>query len=151
MSSRIVWSTVVLFSLLAASPTASYAQSAATPLRWVHSDPALKWAPCPPIFPKGCELTVLHGDPATGPSDVFLRAPSDYNFPAHWHTSAEHIVIVAGLVHVTYAGGKTVELPLGAYGLVPGKAGHKAHCAGACVMFIHFDSPVDATAATDVP
>jgi hypothetical protein len=123
------------------------------PLRWLHTDPGLTWAPCPPIFPAGCEVTVLHGDPATGPSDVFLRAPANYTFPPHWHTSAEHMIVVAGLVHVTYAGGQQVELPTGSYGLVPAKAGHKAHCGGSepCVMFIRFDVPIDAHPATDVP
>ncbi len=126
---------------------------ASVPLRWVHTDPKLTWAPCPPIFPKGCEVTVLHGDPATGPSDVFLRAPADYTFPAHSHTSAEHMVVVAGVLHVSYAGGKQFELRERTYALVPAKAGHKAHCAvgGPCVMFIRFDSPIDAAPATDVP
>jgi mannose-6-phosphate isomerase-like protein (cupin superfamily) len=98
-------------------------------------------------------VTVLHGDPATGPSDVFLRAAADYTFPAHWHTSAEHMVVVAGVVHVTYAGARQVELQERTYALVPAKTGHKAHCGagGPCVMFIRFDSPIDAAPATDVP
>lgn len=148
-------SPAVLALLLLLGTTVAWAQPPAqpSPLRWTHADPALTWAPCPPIFPAGCEVTVLHGDPATGPSDVFLRAPADYTFPAHWHTSAEHMVIVAGLVHVTYPGGKQSELPERSYALVPAKMGHKAHCAvgGPCVMFIRFDSPIDAAAATDVP
>lgn len=139
--------------LIASSGQQVQAQAPSAPLRWVHTDPSLTWAPCPPIFPKGCEVTVLHGDPAAGPSDIFLRAPADYTFPAHRHTSAEHMVVVAGVVHVTYAGGEQVELRERTYALVPAKAGHKAHCGvgGPCVMFIRFDSPIDAAAATDVP
>jgi len=139
--------------LIASSGLRAQAQAPSVPLRWVHTDPNLTWAPCPPIFPKGCEVTVLHGDPATGPSDVFLRAPADYTFPAHWHTSAEHMVVVAGVVHVTYAGSKQFELRERTYALVPAKTGHKAHCGvgGPCVMFIRFDSPIDAAPATDVP
>lgn len=144
---------LVLMLLSVPGMASAQAPGAATPVRRAHTDPSLTWAPCPPLFPKGCEVAVLHGDPATGPSDVFLRAPADYTFPAHSHTSAEHMVIVAGLVHVTYAGGKQAELGERIYALVPAKMGHKAHCArgGPCVMFIHFDSPVDAAAATDVP
>ena len=146
-------SILVLLLLVGAPVVRAQTPAESPPLRWVHTDPTLTWAPCPPIFPKGCEVTVLHGDPATGPSDVFLRAPADYTFPAHWHTSAEHMVVVAGVVHVTYAGGKQFELRERTYALVPAKAGHKAHCAigGPCVMFIRFDSPIDATAATDIP
>ena len=146
-------SILVLLLLFGAPVVWAQTPGASPPLRLVHTDPTLTWAPCPPIFPKGCEVTVLHGDPGTGPSDVFLRAPADYTFPAHWHTSAEHMVVVAGVVHVTHAGGKQFELRDRTYALMPAKAGHKAHCAigGPCVMFIRFDSPIDAMAATDIP
>lgn len=144
---------LVLLLLFAAPVVRAQTPAASTPLRSVHTDSTLTWAPCPPIFPKGCEVTVLYGDPGTGPSDIFLRTPADYTFPAHWHTSAEHMVVVAGVLTVTYAGGKQFKLKKRTYALVPAKAGHKAHCAtgGPCVMFIHFDSPIDATPATDVP
>ncbi len=146
-------STVTVLLVTASTGLRAQAPAPSAPLRWVHTDPKLTWAPCPPIFPKGCDVTVLHGDPATGPSDVFLRASADYTFPAHWHTSAEHMVVVAGVVHVTYAGGRQVELQERTYALVPAKTGHKAHCGagGPCVMFIRFDHPIDAAPATDVP
>jgi anti-sigma factor ChrR (cupin superfamily) len=134
-------------------PSLLAAQASSGPLRWDHSDAGLTWAPCPPLFPKGCEVSVLHGDPASGPSDIFLRVTPNYSFPAHTHTSAEHILLVSGVMHVTYAGNKMYELKEGTYSLVPAKAGHKAHCAPGkqCVLFIHFDSPIDAAPATDVP
>lgn len=141
-------------SIVVSSPAlAAQAPASAVPLRWNHGDPGLTWTPCPPIFPTGCEVTVLQGNPGTGPSDVFLRVPADYTFPPHSHTSAEHIVLLTGVLHVTYGGGNQVELRQSTYSLVPAKAGHKAHCAvgGPCVMFIHFDSPIDAAPAPDVP
>ena len=57
------------------------------------------------------------------------------------------------MLHVTYAGNRQYELKEGTYALVPAKTGHKAHCAAGkqCVMFIRFDSPIDASAAADVP
>ena len=120
------------------------------PVHWQHTDATLTWAPCPPIFPKGCEVAVLHGDPAAGPSDVFLRIPSDYTFPSHTHTSAEHIVLVKGVLHVFQPGGAPAEMKEGSFGLLTGKQAHGAHCAGSagCVLFIHFDSPIDAALAT---
>ena len=27
-------------------------------------DPQLAWGPCPAFLPKGCQIAVLHGDPA---------------------------------------------------------------------------------------
>ncbi len=135
------------------SSTAAQTPSAPRPLKWSPGDPGLTWAPCPPIFPAGCEVAILEGDPTSGPSDVFLRTPPNYTFPAHRHTSAEHLVLISGLLHVTYVGPQVVEVRSGTYALVPARASHKAHCAnaGPCVMFIRFDVPIDAEATSDIP
>ena len=118
-----------------------------------HDDPQLKWAPCPPVFPKGCEVTVLQGDPANGRSDVFLRTPANYNLPHHWHTSPEHLILVSGELHVTYDGQKASILTAGSYAYGPAKAKHSARCAnsGPCVLFIAFESPIDAVLVDAAP
>ena len=115
-----------------------------------HDDPKLEWSPCPPIFPKGCEVTVLRGDPSKGASDVFLRTPANYSLPLHWHTSPEHMILVTGELHVTYEGQKPSVLKAGSYAYGPAKAKHEARCAnaGPCVLFIAFESPIDAVVAT---
>ena len=59
-------------------------------------DAQLKWGPCPPLFPKGCEIAVLRGDPSEPNADVFLKVPANYTIPPHWHTSAERMVLVSG-------------------------------------------------------
>jgi quercetin dioxygenase-like cupin family protein len=114
-----------------------------------HKDPQLKWNPCPAIFPKGCEVTILHGDPATGRSDVFLRTRANYRLPSHWHTSPEHMILISGVLHVTYEGQKPSILRAGSYAYGPAKAKHEARCgnAGPCVLFIAFESPIDAVLA----
>jgi mannose-6-phosphate isomerase-like protein (cupin superfamily) len=118
-----------------------------------YDDPQLKWNPCPSIFPKGCEVTVLTGDPVNGRSDVFLRVPANYRFPPHWHTSPEHMILVAGELHVTYEGQKPSVLRVGSYAYGPAKAKHEARCAnvGPCVLFIAFESPIDAELVEGAP
>lgn len=76
-------------------------------------DATLQWGACPPIFPKGCEVAVLHGDPAKGRSDVFLRVPASYAIPPHSHTSPEHMALVSGRLQVTYKGQPEVTLTPG--------------------------------------
>jgi quercetin dioxygenase-like cupin family protein len=112
------------------------------------NDPALEWGACPPLFPSGCEIAVLHGDAAQSNADVFLRVPGKYELPPHWHTSAERMVLVAGELHVTYQGQPSSVLKAGTYAYGPAKAPHKATCVSsdACVLFIAFESPVDAHA-----
>jgi mannose-6-phosphate isomerase-like protein (cupin superfamily) len=112
------------------------------------SDPTLKWGPCPPIFPAGCEITVLHGDPAKPNADAFLRVPGRYEIPAHSHTSAERMILVTGELQVTYKGQEPATLIAGSYAYGPAKLAHKATCVSAepCTLFIAFEAAVDAHA-----
>lgn len=112
------------------------------------SDPSLKWGPCPPIFPKGCELTILRGDPAKPNADALLRVPAGYEIPAHWHTSAERMILVTGKLDVTYKGQKAATLVAGSYAYGPAKLAHKATCLSKepCTLFIAFEAAVDAHA-----
>ena len=106
----------------------------------------LRWGPCPPGMPEGCEIAVLHGDPAKPNADVFLKVPAKYVIPPHWHTSAERMVLVAGELEIEYAGHPATTLKAGTYAYGPAKAPHKASCAkgAACMLFIAFEAPVDA-------
>ena len=73
------------------------------------------WGPCPPIFPTGCQISVLHGDPAKPNADVFLRVPGGYEIPAHSHTSPERMVLVEGQLRVRYDGAAETMLSVGQY------------------------------------
>ncbi len=117
-----------------------------------HDDPQLKWGPCPPFMPKGCGIAILHGDPAKDNVDVFFKVPAKSTIPLHWHTSAERMVLVAGELHVTYDGQKTAVLKSGTYAYGPAKRPHKGFCASAvpCVLFIAFESPLDAVPVESV-
>lgn len=147
---------LVVIVLLSCLATASISANAQEPngekaITRTHRDPTLKWSPCPPIFPKGCEVAVLRGDPTSGPSDVFLRVTPNYTLPLHWHTSPEHMILISGKLEVTYEGQKTSVLRAGTYAYGPAKAKHDARCGntGPCVLFIAFESPIDATLAED--
>jgi hypothetical protein len=111
-------------------------------------DTGLQWGPCPDFFPAGCQIAVLHGDPAQPNADVFFRVPGRYDLPAHWHTSPERMVLVSGELHVSYDGQPPAILRPGMYAYGPAKAVHRGRCASAdpCVLFIAFEGPVDATA-----
>ena len=132
--------------LFAASTGLAGAQE--SPLARTAGDAALQWGGCPEFMPKGCAIAVLHGDPARNNADVFFKVPANAVIPRHWHTSAERMVLVAGELHVTYDGHPTAVLMPGAYAYGPAKLPHHAVCGarGPCVLFIAFESPVDAIA-----
>jgi quercetin dioxygenase-like cupin family protein len=121
---------------------------ARTPLAIRVEDPNLQWGACPPMFPEGCRIAVLHGNPAAPGADVFFQVPGGYTIPAHWHTSAERMVLLTGELEVTYQGRSPVVLVKGQYAYGPPKAPHGAKCRSQepCTLFIAFDLPVDAVA-----
>lgn len=105
----------------------------------------LTWGPCPAIYPAGCEVTVLHGNPAVANADVFLRLPGKYVMPAHWHNSAERMTLVGGALSVKYQGQPETTLAPGTYAYGPAKLPHATTCLSdePCTLFIAFDAPVD--------
>ena len=111
---------------------------------------ALQWGPCPSIFPAGCQIAVLNGDPAKPNADIFLRVPAGYTIPPHAHTSPERMVLVEGQLTVRYQGAPAEHLTLGEYAYGPAGLPHVAtwEGAGPCTLFIAFEGPVDATAFT---
>ena len=113
---------------------------------WTFQDAGLQWGPCPPFLPEGCAIAVLHGDPAKANADVFFRVPGGASVPRHRHTSAERMVLVSGELRVTYDGQQETVLRPGSYAYGPASLPHVATCAAGepCVLFIAFESPVDA-------
>lgn len=145
-SSRRLRLGITLGAVLLAVPFATHAQE--TPLSRTTTDSALKWGPCPEFMPKGCEIAVLHGDPAKSNADVFFKVPARAEIPRHWHTSAERMMLASGELTVAYDGHPAVVLRPGSYAYGPARLPHTATCgsAGPCVLFIAFESPVDAMA-----
>ncbi len=138
-------SLLVLFGL-AGSPALAQSPVQEPAVTHTADDASLQWGPCPPFLPAGCGIAVLHGDPAKDNVDVFFKVPAKSTIPLHRHTSAERMVLVAGELHVTYDGQETAVLKPGTYGYGPASKPHKGFCASAvpCVLFIAFESPLDA-------
>ncbi len=115
-------------------------------LAFNHDDKSLQWGPCPAFIGEGCEISVLHGDPAKNNLDILFKVPSDFAIPHHWHTSAERMVLVSGKMVVTYDNQKSETLEVGTYAYGPSKRPHTAYCekGDSCVLFIAFEEPLDA-------
>ena len=144
------WMSKCLVAAAAVAAIAMPAKGQEVPLARTVDDAGLAWGPCPPVFPAGCEIAVLHGDPAKPNADVFFKVPANYSIPHHWHTSAERMVLVTGELHVTYDGHPTAALKPGMYAYGPAAAPHRADCrsSGPCVLFIAFEGPVDVQTGT---
>lgn len=112
-------------------------------------DAGLAWGGCPEFLPAGCAIAVLHGDPSQPNVDIFFRVPAKSEIASHTHTSPERMVLIAGEMQVTYEGQAAVRLTPGTYAYGPAGRAHHASCLSdaPCVLFIGFESPLDATPA----
>ena len=126
----------------------AHAQSP-SPLAISPGDKSIQWGACPAFLPKGCQVGVLHGDPAKPNVDIFFKVPGKSKIAAHKHTSAERMVLVQGEMQVTYEGHQPVTLKRGSYAYGPANLVHEATCLSSepCVLFIAFEQPLDAIPA----
>lgn len=106
----------------------------------------LEWGGCPEFMPEGCQIAVLHGDPAEPNADIFFRVPGGAEIARHWHSSPERMALLTGEMSVTYDGQDAVSLSPGTYARGPARKPHSAACLsdGPCTLFIAFVDPIDA-------
>jgi len=111
-------------------------------------DASIEWGGCPPFMPEGCNIAVLHGDPAKPNVDVLFKVNGNSSIPNHWHNSHERMVLLTGKMEVTYKGEATQTLNVGDYAYGPAKKPHTAKCVSLdpCILFIGFGAPLDAFA-----
>lgn len=121
------------------------AAASGPPVVRAANDSTMQWGDCPAPLPAGCQLSVLHGDPAKPNADVLLRVPAGAVIPPHTHSSAERMVLVSGRLDVRYQGAQPATLLPGTYAYGPAKLPHTATCMAAepCTLFIAFEGPVD--------
>ncbi len=131
-----------------AKQEANAAASAEPMIVRTASDSTLQWSACPAPLPAGCEIAVLHGDPAKPNADALLRVPAGSAIPPHTHTSAERMMLVSGRLDVRYQGAQPATMLPGTYAYGPAQRPHAATCMAAepCVLFIAFEGPVDVKA-----
>ena len=96
------FTSMIILAGFALSAAAADTPAAETPLAKTINDADLQWGACPPFIPEGCQIAVLQGDPAKPNADVFFKFPAGFAIPEHWHTSAEHMVLISGEITATF-------------------------------------------------
>ncbi|MCY1648703.1 DUF4437 domain-containing protein [Caulobacter sp. SL161] len=109
----------------------------------------IRFAPLDPRNPNGPQIAVLHGDPATGPSDMLMRFSRGQGVP-HVHSSDYRLVVLEGVMTHAQAGegGGAKPLGPGSYWFQPGEQSHLDGCLSEhCTMFISWSGKRDARRA----
>jgi quercetin dioxygenase-like cupin family protein len=96
-----------------------------------------------PGTPTCSQGAVLDGDPGKGPSIIYAKMNAGCVFPWHWHTPAEHVMMVTGAGKMEMKDGKPVTLQPGGFALMPSHHVHQFRCEQACSIYIYSDAAFD--------
>lgn len=99
-----------------------------------------KFRPCPDA-PPGCEHIMFRGDPQSEPFQKVYRFPKGWVFPKHWHSAAEDLVMIRGLIVLGSEGGREQTLRTGDYAHIPATLVHWGNCPEECVFYLAVDGP----------
>lgn len=108
------------------------------------------FTPVNPNLPDGPQLSVLWGDPSTGPSAMLMKLTTG-SIPLHTHSSDYHLVVLRGTMkhwgeEQTEADAQ--ELGPGSYWFQPGNEDHGDSClTGECLVHIVWSGKRDAKLA----
>ena len=123
----------------AQSPTSTGAESKS--VAQIIPAESIKWVPARP----GQDVSVLWGDPRTGPFGRFNRFAAGFEDRPHYHTRDLRVVVVSGTMVVRIGESASQEVGPGSYQLIPGGTAHTHSCkaGGVCVVFVQQDGPND--------
>jgi quercetin dioxygenase-like cupin family protein len=104
----------------------------------------LKWADVPAM--PGAKLTVLEGAvDKQGPLTFRIKFPANYEIPAHWHPTTEHVTVLSGTLNLGTGDkldkSKTSPLPAGGFAIMPAKMRHFAWMSEETTLQVHANGP----------
>lgn len=106
----------------------------------------LKFTPIDPANPNGAHISVQRGDPANGPSTMFMKMRK-MTGRLHIHTADYELVVIEGTMkHWSLGETEAAARPMGvgSYWFQPGGAAHADSClTDTCVMYITWAGPRD--------
>lgn len=107
--------------------------------------PDLKWANVPSL-PPGAKIAVIEGpmNEAT-PFTVRIKLPANYQIPAHWHPTIEHVTVISGTFNMGTGdkldASKTQRLPTGSVAIMQPKTAHFAWTNDETIVQVHGVGP----------
>ncbi|MCA1829155.1 MAG: cupin domain-containing protein [Myxococcales bacterium] len=97
-----------------------------------------------PNVPKGSQNAMIGVDPNTKGATAYGKTPAGTGLPAHWHSSGEYTVLLAGKGTLVLDG-KKHEVSPGSYFVIPAKMVHQFTCAEGpdCLLLTRRGGPTD--------
>lgn len=88
------------------------------------------------------QISVVHVDPNTHATQLFIRTPKTMHIPMHWHSANETHTMILGSAVFEHEG-KREKLGPGGFNYIPSKMAHQAWTSEGSVVFITVDGAWD--------
>ena len=104
------------------------------------------WQAGPASLRPGAKVAVLEGDPTRdGFFTMRLSLPNGFEVMPHWHSQAEHVTIISGVLHFgvgeKFDRAATRPMPAGSFGYWPIGMRHFAWAEGETILQLHGRGP----------
>ena len=96
------------------------------------------------------EISIVHVDPNSGATQLYIRTPRALHVRQHWHSANETHTMITG--KATFGcDGKKVDLGQGDFNYMPSRMAHEAWTSAGSVVFITTDRTWDINWADGPP
>ncbi len=103
----------------------------------------LKWQPIvPELGSDSPQISVVHVDPRTHATELFIKTPKKMHIPMHWHSANETHTMILGSAVFEHEG-KRDKLGPGGFNYIPAKMAYQAWTTDGSVVFITVDGAWD--------
>ncbi|WP_256081974.1 cupin domain-containing protein [Massilia sp. YIM B04103] len=105
----------------------------------------LKWIDVPSL-PAGIKLAAIEGKlNAIEPFTFRLKLPANYQVPAHWHPTIEHVTVISGTINMGMGDvldkSRTTPLTAGSVAIMQPKTNHYVWTSEEAIVQIHGIGP----------
>ncbi len=103
----------------------------------------LKWGKIiPELGERSPEIAIVHIDPLTKATELFIRNPVPFHVPLHWHSANETTTVIRGTMVFEHNGQRHTLGP-GGFNYIPKKTHHQAWLPANGLAFITVDGAWD--------
>lgn len=142
--------TLVIAAILAAALTSLAQAQKSDPQQMIVIPYEASKARFEPLYksrPDGPQISLLRGDPRTGPSSALIKLPRNYGGRFHYHSANYQLFLLEGTMRQwsqDQTEANAVILTPGGYRYQPAMVSHADNCyTDYCVALVIYDGPVD--------
>ena len=110
---------------------------------------SVRWSPAR-MGPTGIQMAIVHVDPETKATQIYVRLAPGARVPRHWHNANETLVVIRGALTMEHDSGERYTLHPGDLTVLPRRMVHRGSAGDEeTILFVSMDGPWNITLVPD--